>query len=157
MARSVPRQPRRAGVVLAAGGGGGKDEQKPSFGDELLDFMCECCIGLRGAVVQPGNQCAALCALARLDQPHGRCIAAPTKWRHRARAPNPPCRADAGKKLRKWYGQEGQVLPRDGNAPPEGEQRLGGGGEEEAEEQGPREYVAVLDADSTPMAEQVRW
>lgn len=62
-----------------------------------------------------------------------------------------PCRY-AGKKLRKWYGQEGQVLPRDG--------REGGPGseepeEEEEEEAAVREYVAVLDADSSPMAEQV--
>lgn len=56
----------------------------------------------------------------------------------------------AGKKLRKWYGQEGQVLPRDGRPLTEGEQPPG-----EEEEQGDREYVAVLDADSSPMAEQV--
>lgn len=48
------------------------------------------------------------------------------------------------------------MLPRDGRMPPEGEQPAGGGGgEEEEADQGPREYVAVLDADSTPMAEQV--
>ncbi|KAI3437792.1 hypothetical protein D9Q98_000239 [Chlorella vulgaris] len=56
----------------------------------------------------------------------------------------------AGKKLRKWYGAEGQVLPRDGReeAPPPAEP-------EQDEEPGEREYVAVLDADSSPMAEQV--
>ncbi|KAL4451758.1 hypothetical protein ABPG75_007420 [Micractinium tetrahymenae] len=55
----------------------------------------------------------------------------------------------AGKKLRKWYGAEGQVLPRDGRQPdddPEAPQE---------EEPAVREYVAVLDADTSPMAEQV--
>lgn len=58
----------------------------------------------------------------------------------------------AGKKLRKWYGAEGQVLPRDGRQPddePEAPQ-------EEEEEPAVREYVAVLDADTSPMAEQAR-
>jgi uncharacterized protein YbjT (DUF2867 family) len=47
---------------------------------------------------------------------------------------------------------EGQVLPRDGGRP-DGDD---GGPEEEAEEEAAvREYIAVLDADSSPMAEQV--
>ncbi|KAI7839406.1 hypothetical protein COHA_006807 [Chlorella ohadii] len=54
----------------------------------------------------------------------------------------------AGKKLRKWYGQEGQVLPRDGRPGPSDQQ-------EDEEEPAVREYIAVLDADSSPMAEQV--
>lgn len=56
----------------------------------------------------------------------------------------------AGKKLRKWYGAEGQVLPR-GRQPgdePEAPQ--------EEEEPAVREYIAVLDADTSPMAEQVK-
>jgi hypothetical protein len=68
----------------------------------------------------------------------------------------PPSRY-AGKKLRKWYGAEGQQLPRDGRKPDEEEPHQGGKEEEEEEAAGPREYVAVLDADSSPMAEQVGW
>ncbi|PSC69478.1 DNA excision repair ERCC-2 [Micractinium conductrix] len=55
----------------------------------------------------------------------------------------------AGKKLRKWYGVEGQVLPRDGGQQGEAEPQP------EEEEPAEREYIAVLDADSSPMAEQV--
>lgn len=55
----------------------------------------------------------------------------------------------AGKKLRKWYGAEGQVLPRDGRQPGEGPEAP-----QEEDEPAVREYVAVLDADTSPMAEQ---
>lgn len=58
----------------------------------------------------------------------------------------------AGKKLRKWYGQEGQVLPRDGGRLPDPEEQQR---PEDEEEMAEREYVAVLDADGSPMAEQV--
>jgi len=59
----------------------------------------------------------------------------------------------AGKKLRKWYGQEGQVLPRDGGSSREDSEDTPVETEEAAI--GPREYVFVMDADSSPMAEQV--
>lgn len=52
--------------------------------------------------------------------------------------------------LRKWYGVEGQVLPRDGGQQGEAEPQP------EEEEPAEREYIAVLDADSSPMAEQAR-
>lgn len=55
----------------------------------------------------------------------------------------------AGKKLRKWYGQEGPVLPRDGDSQ-----------QEEIDESvdadnSPRDGILVLDSDTNPMAEQV--
>ena len=59
----------------------------------------------------------------------------------------------AGRKLRRWYGQEGQVLPRDGRPLEEGPG--GEDGREDAQDTGPRDQVLVLEADSAPMAEQV--
>eukprot|EP00887_Chlorella_sp_A99_P001852 scaffold19.g1852.t1 len=60
----------------------------------------------------------------------------------------------AGRKLRRWYGAEGKVLPKDGRQPQEGGQEQAGE-EGEEEEAGPRDTVVVLDADASPMAEQV--
>jgi hypothetical protein len=61
----------------------------------------------------------------------------------------------AGKKLRKWYGEEGMVLPKDGGPPR-------GGGDDDAERDAaardpaaPRDAVFVLEPDAAPMAEQV--
>lgn len=53
----------------------------------------------------------------------------------------------AGKKLRKWYGQEGQVLPKDGGLPDDGDM--------DDDIQGPRDKVMVLYPEESPMAEQV--
>ena len=66
----------------------------------------------------------------------------------------------AGKKLRKWYGAEGMVLPRDGQRGDDddggsGGEPAGGGAPDDYDDSAPREYIAVLDADSSPMAEQV--
>lgn len=57
----------------------------------------------------------------------------------------------AGPKLRKWYGQEGQVLPRDKD---EDEQPVDDI-DLAQESAGPRDHILVLDADTIPMAEQV--
>ena len=51
----------------------------------------------------------------------------------------------AGKKLRKWYGQEGQVLPKDGGLQDDVEDDM----------QGPRDKIMVLYPEESPMAEQV--
>jgi hypothetical protein len=56
----------------------------------------------------------------------------------------------AGKKLRKWYGQEGPVLPRDGEL--EQEEFVN---EEDEDDLTTRDAVLVLEADTNPMAEQV--
>uniref|UniRef100_A0A7S1GGU1 NAD(P)-binding domain-containing protein n=1 Tax=Picochlorum oklahomense TaxID=249345 RepID=A0A7S1GGU1_9CHLO len=53
----------------------------------------------------------------------------------------------AGKKLRKWYGQEGQVLPKDGGVQDDGDM--------EDDMQGPRDKIMVLYPEESPMAEQV--
>lgn len=57
----------------------------------------------------------------------------------------------AGKKLRKWYGQEGPVLPRDGEL----QQEEFVDEKEDEDDSIPRDAVLVLDADTNLMAEQV--
>jgi len=64
----------------------------------------------------------------------------------------PVCRCRyAGKKLRKWYGQEGQVLPRESS---DGNQFFDGDGEEEDLSSVVRDKVVVLFPDEYAMAEQ---
>jgi len=58
----------------------------------------------------------------------------------------------AGKKLRKWYGEEGLVLPKDGGSPKDEDEEGPSSSQEDA---GPRDQVLVLDAETVPMAEQV--
>ncbi len=121
------RRRQRRHVAAAAGGG----EPKGNLGDELLDFMCKpssavLAVSLHFGLITASQQGQTLPAALHAS------LSA----------------ADAGKKLRKWYGQEGQVLPRDGRPGPSDQQ-------EEEEEPAVREYIAVLDADSSPMAEQV--
>eukprot|EP00890_Picochlorum_soloecismus_P005934 jgi/Picsp_1/6341/NSC_03690-R1_rossmann-fold nad -binding domain-containing protein len=57
----------------------------------------------------------------------------------------------AGKKLRKWYGQEGQVLPRESS---DGNQFFDGDGEEDDLSSVVRDKVVVLFPDEYAMAEQ---
>lgn len=134
---------QRRHVAAAAGGG----EPKGNLGDELLDFMCELLDCAVGWAHIHADCWIATTTLRNCTASRARLIA-PLQALH-----PPPCRhlsTDAGKKLRKWYGQEGQVLPRDGRPGPSDPQQP-----DEEEEEAVREYVAVLDADSCPMAEQV--
>ena len=59
----------------------------------------------------------------------------------------------AGKKLRKWYGEEGMVLPRDGGDQPNNSNNRGD--DDEVGDGSVRDTILVLEADSVAMAEQV--
>jgi hypothetical protein len=59
----------------------------------------------------------------------------------------------AGKKLRKWYGEEGMVLPKDGGPPRGGDDAERGATARDPA--APRDAIFVLEPDAVPMAEQV--
>lgn len=109
------------------------------LGDDLLDFML---------VVKLPVDCSFRGSCCRLQhQSQARSCA----FLHPHHIVPVSTRRYAGRKLRRWYGAEGKVLPKDERP---AEQQRQQPDEPEEEPAGPREAVVVLDADTCPMAEQ---